>query len=305
MTATVSERNESSISRKAKTTTNTKTGTTEPMSWSLKSLLPATCPVTGACTPSTLPSVAGRTSSRSFSRLSVARSMSEPPTSGTDTRATSWASYSLTSTGPREAPEATACFLKSASACRTSGASMSLALTTTSAGSLPPGKASLMRLYVCTIGSESPNSWSRVSCWVFMPSAGAATAKSAPAATTTETSGLASTPRSTAVQNRLSPFPRRLRRPRNGSRPFSTRSPSSDSSAGSTVTEPTMATATTISEARPIASNSASPVNSMPAIATHTVTPETMIARPLVAAAIRRAVPASRPASRSSRSRRR
>ncbi|CAM5569155.1 hypothetical protein SVIOM342S_03029 [Streptomyces violaceorubidus] len=47
------------------------------------------------------------------------------------------------------------------------------------------------------------------------------------------------------------------------------------------------------------------PVNSMPAIATHTVTPETTIARPLVAAAILSAVCASRPAARSSRSRRR
>lgn len=81
--------------------------------------------------------------------------------------------------------------------------------------------------------------------------------------------------------------------------------PSSDSSAGSTVTEPTMATATTIREASPIASNVASPVNSMPAIATHTVTPETITARPLVAAAILRAVSGSRPAARSSRSRRR
>lgn len=190
---------------------------------------------------------------------------------------------------------------------------MSCALTTTSAGSEPPGKASLTRLYVPTIGSELPNSLSSVSCCVFMPRAGAAMASSAPAATTSETAGLASTTRSTALQNRLPssadrtrlPLARRLSGCRNGRRPFSTRSPSSESSAGSTVTEPTMATATTISEASPIASNSASPVKSMPAIATHTVTPETTMARPLVAAAIRSAAPASRPASRSSRSRRR
>ncbi len=42
VTATVSERNDSSISTKANTTTNANTGTTEPTSWSLKSLLPAT-----------------------------------------------------------------------------------------------------------------------------------------------------------------------------------------------------------------------------------------------------------------------
>lgn len=162
---------------------------------------------------------------------------------------------------------------------------------------------------MATIGSESPNSWSRVRFWVFMPSAGAVTASSAPIATTTDTAGRARTTRSTACQNRLpsgAPVPaRRLPRFRNGSRPFSTRSPSSESSAGSTVTEPTMATATTISEARPIAWNSASPVNSMPAIATQTVTPETMMARPLVAAATRSAVCGSWPFIRSSRSRRR
>lgn len=42
VSATVSERKDSSISRKAKTTTKAKTGRTEPTSWSLKSLLPAT-----------------------------------------------------------------------------------------------------------------------------------------------------------------------------------------------------------------------------------------------------------------------
>ena len=81
--AMVSERNDSSISTKAKTTTNANTGTTAPASWSLTSFDPATCPVMGASRPSTLPSVAGRTSSRSVSRLAPALSWSEPPTSGT------------------------------------------------------------------------------------------------------------------------------------------------------------------------------------------------------------------------------
>lgn len=128
-------------------------------------------------------------------------------------------------------------------------------------------------------------------------------------ATTSAVHGRRSTAVSTARHTRLSPSapPRseRFRRFRNGTRPFSTRSPSSERSAGSTVTEPTMATATTISEARPIASNSAIPVKSMPAIATQTVTPETTMARPLVAAAIISAVRGSRPLARSSRSRRR
>ena len=51
---------------------------------------------------------------------------------------------------------------------------------------------------------------------------------------------------------------------RKGTRPFSTRSPSSDSSAGSTVTEPNIAMATTIIVATPIALKSPMPVKSMP-----------------------------------------
>ena len=91
----------------------------------------------------------------------------------------------------------------------------------------------------------------------------------------------------------------------NGTRPFSTRSPSLDSSAGSTVTEPTMATATT--RIVPIANdvNTALPAKNMPAMATMTVMPETSTARPEVAAAAFSAASGPRPASRSSRSRRR
>ncbi len=49
----------------------------------------------------------------------------------------------------------------------------------------------------------------------------------------------------TAVQKRDSPAGRR-RRPRNGIRPFSTRSPSQERIAGSTVSEANIAIATTI-----------------------------------------------------------
>lgn len=143
--ATVSDRKQSSISRKAKTTTKAKTGTTEPTIWSLKSFEPATCPVIGASTPGTLPNVAGRTVSRSRSRLFSAFSWSEPPTSGTSMTATFSASCVTMSTGPFEAPEATARRRNSSSALRTGAAPMSSAFTTTCAGSAPPGKASFSR----------------------------------------------------------------------------------------------------------------------------------------------------------------
>ena len=88
-------------------------------------------------------------------------------------------------------------------------------------------------------------------------------------------------------------------------RPKSTRSPSIDSSAGSTVTEPITAMSTTMMVASANPSNSSIPDRNMPDIATTTVRPETSTERPEVAAAIRSAVAASRPLARSSRSRRR
>jgi hypothetical protein len=69
-------------------------------------------------------------------------------------------------------------------------------------------------------------------------------------APTAERSGLRSAGVSTAAQKRFSPPSRRIR-PRKGMRPFSTRSPSLERSAGSTVSEPSMATATTIIVATP------------------------------------------------------
>ena len=88
-------------------------------------------------------------------------------------------------------------------------------------------------------------------------------------------------------------------------RPFSTWSPSLASSAGSTVSEPIIATATTIIV--PIANdmNVLSPERNMPAIAIITVMPEISTARPDVAAAASSAACSLRPAARSSRSRRR
>ena len=88
-------------------------------------------------------------------------------------------------------------------------------------------------------------------------------------------------------------------------RPFSTRSPSFESTAGRTVSEPIIATATTIIVPIDIEMNVLSPENSIPAIAISTVMPEIRTERPEVAAAASSAARSPRPAARSSRSRRR
>ena len=70
----------------------------------------------------------------------------------------------------------------------------------------------------------------------------------------------------------------RRRRPTNGIRPFSTRSPSFDRIAGSTVSEPSIATATTIIVPTEKDMNVLSPDRNIPAIAIRTVMPETRMA---------------------------
>ena len=86
-------------------------------------------------------------------------------------------------------------------------------------------------------------------------------------------------------------------------RPLSTRSPSQPSVAGSTVSEPTTAMATT--RIVPIATDVqiAEPPKNMPATAAITVRPEIRIARPEVAAATASAACSPLPPVRSSRSR--
>ena len=104
-----------------------------------------------------------------------------------------------------------------------------------------------------------------------------------------------------APQTRLSPL---RRRPwMNERRPRSTLSPSLESNAGSTVSEPSIATATTVIVATPKEAKVASAVKNMPAIATSTVEPDTSTERPEVAAAASSAASLLRPAARSSRSR--
>ena len=74
--------------------------------------------------------------------------------------------------------------------------------------------------------------------------------------------------------------------------------------AGSTVSEPSTAIATTSIVARPIEMNTPLPESSSPPSAIITVSPEMRIARPTEAAAASSAASGPRPARRSSRSRR-
>ena len=83
----------------------------------------------------------------------------------------------------------------------------------------------------------------------------------------------------------------------------STLSPSRESTAGSTVSEPSTATATTRIVASASEAKVGSPVRNMPAIATITVRPEMSTERPEVAAATSSAARSLRPAARSWRSR--
>ena len=77
-----------------------------------------------------------------------------------------------------------------------------------------------------------------------------------------------------APQTRDSEPPSPGSRETSGIRPFPTRSPSLCISAGNTVSEPTIAQATTTIVPRPIDSKVGSPERSMPATATSTVAPE-------------------------------
>ena len=184
----------------------------------------------------------------------------------------------------------------------TSGLVTSSALTTTPAAAFSPGNAAVRRSYVLMTG-VSFGIASMPALAVCMPSAGMVSATSTPAESTAATFGRRSTRSRIAVHMRDSVrLARRL--PRNGMRPLSMRSPSFESRAGSTVSEPSIATPTTTIVPVAIEAKPLSPVKYMPAMAAITVKPETSTARPDVAAAASSAASGSRPALRSSRSRR-
>ena len=137
---------------------------------------------------------------------------------------------------------------------------------------------------------------------VWMWNTGMASTTSTPVAAIADTSGRLSTRSSSHDHTRGSPV--RFSGLRKGTRPLFTRSPSIESSAGRTVSEPVTAIATTMIV--PVANemNVAAPPRYMPAIAAMTVMPDTSTARPEVAAAASSAASSLRPAARSSRSRR-
>ena len=177
----------------------------------------------------------------------------------------------------------------------------SWALTTTVTGVLWLGNAAWMRSELRTAGI-SRDSDSVPGIEMCIPSAGIASATRIPPLMIAERTGRRST-RSTIRDQTPSGRWRRRRRFRNGSRPFSTRSPRAESTAGSTVSDPITDTATT--RIVPVASeeNVGEPPRYMPPIAIITVKPETRTARPDVAAAASIAAPFTRPAARSSRTR--
>ncbi len=154
----------------------------------------------------------------------------------------------------------------------------------------------------------TPRSWGRDSIpgtAIFRLSTGIASTSSSTVAAPAAIAGCRSTGFRIAFHSRDSRLARSTGERRNGIRPLLTRSPSFESTAGSTVSEPITAIATTriVPEAKD--SNVLAPARYIPAIAIATVTPETSTARPEVAAAVSSAVRSSRPRARSSRSRRR
>ena len=183
---------------------------------------------------------------------------------------------------------------------RTAGAVTSGADTTTSAGLGVPGNARSTARYAFTTGRLFGNE-SKPAFAVCMWNAGSATTTRPAAATSAAARGKRSAGRSTRFHTRDSPLPRLRRR----SEPQSTRSPRRPRSAGSTVSDPTIAMSTTRIAPKPIETKSPEPESVMPAQATATVRPETSTARPEVAAAACSASRGSRPRARSSRSRRR
>ena len=132
---------------------------------------------------------------------------------------------------------------------------------------------------------------------------GSASTSSTLTPATIDTSGRRST--RSRIQDQTRDSPVRRSGFRKGTRPLFTRSPSFDSTAGSTVSDPSTAIATT--RIVPVANdaNVSAPPKYIPAIAMITVMPEIRTARPEVEAAASRAASSDSPRARSSRSRRR
>ena len=185
----------------------------------------------------------------------------------------------------------------------TAGAVTSEACRTTSAGVGAPGNAVITALYVFTIGSSRGMSV-KLGSFVCIDSTGDAAASSTAPVSANATAGRRRTRSRTKLQKRDSPAAC-LRFPTYGMRPRSTRSPSFDSIAGRTVSDPSTEAATTsiVPIAMPVKMRL--PAMNSPAIAMSTVQPEMRTACPDVAAARSSDALGSVPIARSSRSRRR
>ncbi len=174
-------------------------------------------------------------------------------------------------------------------------------MTTSSASFGAPGNARSIARWAAMAGRSAGSADSNELAGL-SSSAGIASVPSRHTAVTSETTGRRVTVRASRAQAPARGVARRRRR--NGMRPLSMRSPSSASVAGRTVSDPITAIRTTTIVARAIEVNTARPVNSRPASATITITPETTIARPTVAVVATSAACGPLPARRSSRSRR-
>src|SRR5918997_1720751 len=249
----------------------------------------------------TAPTVAGTISSRSSSTAAIDWLSVPLPAIGIEMLATVASLETAMVIGPCIRLLARARVSSSAIALRTAGVSTLGTFTTTFAGRADPGNDCCMRLYVSTAGSDD-GKVSAPGVTIFSPSAGAASATMRPPERTAERTGRRRTRSTIAPQIFPSPSLHWSLRT-TGRRSQSTLSPSRESRAGSTVSEPTIAIATTAIVATAKDANIAAPVRNMPDIATITVRPEMSTDRPEVAAAASRAARSARPAARSSRSR--
>ena len=250
-----------------------------------------------------MPNVAGRMRSRRSVSAWLDTESVPPPASGTDTtRTCPWPSSAVL-IGSRMGPPAAARDSRAASTCRTGALVSDPPVTTTSAGAGPPGKACSMARSVRTTGI-SAGRLCRPGLSTRIPSAGALRATIAMAAVPPHTTGLATTRRTSARQN-TDRWARTRRRPRKGTLPRSTRGPSQASRAGRAVSEPSTAMPTTVIVPMARPEKTSMPVAKSPPSEIITVSPDTTIARPEVAAATASASRCVLPAARSSRSRRR
>ncbi len=205
---------------------------------SLKSFDSAVKPVTSALTPGTAPIVAGTMLSRSSASAAFDLESVPLPTIGMFTWTTLRSGKVSRVIGGWNSELAFARATMAAIPRLTCGVAPFGELTTTTAGIPPPGKTFCIRLYVW-IEATSWGSDSTLSFAVCRRNAGSARKTSRPAHRTREITGWRRTGSRIGDHTRLSSafhgWCLRI-----GTPPFSTRSPSQDRIAGSTVSEPTM-----------------------------------------------------------------